>query len=65
MKSFAAVWFDAGNAYGSDAHKLTESAIDLCHILEKVQEIVKSCFRGIQICSNVDEFTPNSEKKVH
>lgn len=44
--NFAAVWFDPGNAYGSDPHKLTESARDMYHILEKVQEIVKSCLRG-------------------
>lgn len=43
------MWFDLANAYGSDHHKLTESAMELYHIPKKVQEIVERCYGGIQI----------------
>lgn len=61
--SIAAVWFDLANDNRSDPHKLIESAMELYHIPEKVQDIVKSCFGEIQIRSTVDEFTPNSDKE--
>ena len=46
-KNFAAVWLDLANAYGSVPHQLIESAMELYHILEKVQGIVRSYFGGI------------------
>lgn len=61
--SIAAVWFDLANDNGSDPQKLIESAMELYHIPEKVQEIVERCYGGIQIHSTFDEFTPNSDKE--
>lgn len=55
--SIAAVWFDLANDNGSDPQKLIESAMELYHIPEKVQEIVERCYGGIQIRSTFDEFT--------
>lgn len=39
-----AVWLDLGKAFGSVPRKLIESEIELNHIPENVQEIVKSYF---------------------
>ena len=45
-KNFAAVWLDLANAYGSMPHKLIEAAMELYHVPEKVQGIIRSYFGG-------------------
>ena len=61
-KNFAAVWLDLGNAYGSVPHQLIESAMELYHILEKVQGIVRSYFGGMKIQFTVDDYTTSWQR---
>lgn len=56
-KNFAAMWFDLANAFGSLLHKLIGSAMELYHILEKVQGIVKSYIEGMRTEVTVDDCT--------
>lgn len=56
-KNFAAMWLDLANAYGSLPLKLIGSAMELYHILEKVQGIVKSYFEGMRTEVTVDDCT--------
>ena len=56
-KNFAAVWLDLANAYGSVPNQLIESAMELYHIPEKVQELVRSYFGGTKIRFTVDDYT--------
>ena len=53
QQNFAAVWLDLANAYGSVPKQLIESAMELYHIPEKVQEIVRSNFGGMKIRAGI------------
>ena len=56
-KNLSIIWLDLANAYGSVPHKLIDAAMELYHVPEKVQQIVKSYFGGIRIRFTVDEYT--------
>ena len=56
------MWLDLGNAYGSVPHQLIESAMELYHILEKVQGIVRSYFGGMKIRFTFDDYTTSWQR---
>ena len=55
-KNLSIIWLDLANAYGSVQHKLIDAAMELYHVSEKVQQVVKSYFGGIQIRFTVDDY---------
>ena len=61
-KNFAAVWLDLANADRSVPHQLIESAMELYHLPEKVQGIVRRYFGGMKIRFTTDDYTTSWQR---